>query len=203
MNLAVMEAVASVDRGRFLPRGLEWLSADDMAVPIAPGVTVPSASYTAWVLDLLELQANDRVLEIGTGSGYQAVCLSKLCAEVITCDIDVVPVSVLAEMPENVSVYGDHDGRFGVYGQGEFDAILVTAACSDKDWDLAKSRWEELLVKGGRLVVPIGNEQCEIRKYVKQQRIMDFYLDDRGTYGFASVVPMRGRANVYQELPSD
>jgi protein-L-isoaspartate(D-aspartate) O-methyltransferase len=191
MNHAVMEAVASVDRGRFLPAGMEYLACADMAVPIAPGVTVPTASYTAWVMGLLEVDGDSRVLEVGTGSGYQAVCLSKLCAEVVTCDIDVVPVNVLEQLPENVSVYGDHDGRFGVYQEGEFDAILVTADCSAKDWDIARQYWCDQLRKGGVIVLPMGGE---IRRYRKVQKLYDFVLDDEGPYAYAEVVPMRGRS---------
>ena len=188
MNLAVMEAVASVDRGRFLPAGLEGLATADMAVPISPGVTVPTASYTAWVISLLELQSDSRVLEVGTGSGYQAVCLSQLCAEVVTCDVETELPDFI--VPPNVMVKSNWDGRFGVQGQGEFDAILVTADCSLNDFDIARQYWCDGMRKGGVLVLPMNGE---IRRYRKVQKLYDFVLDDEGPFGFASVVPMRGR----------
>lgn len=193
MNPAVMEAVASVDRGKFLPAGMEWLEAADMAVPLKPGVTVPTASYTAFVLDLLNVGSDSRVLEVGTGSGYQACCLAALCAEVITCDIETELPEFL--VPNNVKVLPNWDGRLGVYNEGEFDAILVTANCNEHDFDQARQYWCDQLCKGGVVVLPFNGE---IRRYRKVQKLYDFALDDEGAFAYAEVVPMRGRANVYE-----
>jgi protein-L-isoaspartate(D-aspartate) O-methyltransferase len=194
MNHAAMEAVRSVDRSKFLPAGMEWLYADDMAVPIKPGVTVPSALYTSWVLELLQVDKSCRVLEVGTGSGYQACCLANLVGEVVTCDIEQELPEF--DVPHNVKVLLNWDGRLGVYNEGEFDAILVTANCTAADFDQAQQFWTDQLCKGGRLVVPFNGE---IRRYRKVQKLFDFTLDDEGPFWTCSVVPMRGRMSVYQE----
>lgn len=175
-------ALESVDRNRFLPEKYKGLGDSETAIPFADGITVPPKGITELVCDLLELHPDDRVLEIGTGSGYQACVLAHLCAEVITCDVVSVDGQIVEKLPDNVTVYSAKDGRYPFLWE-KFDAVLVTAG-TEKIYDF----WEDVLEDGGRLVVPEGKEpNYEIRKYVKQ----DGKLSDVGTFAYVSVVPIR------------
>jgi protein-L-isoaspartate(D-aspartate) O-methyltransferase len=186
----IEEALAAVNRDAFLPAGYKGIE-EDMAVPLAPGVTCPPVSYTRLILELLDLKPSDRVFEVGTGSGYQAAVMAKMCAEVVTTEVGLV--SELQPwagesgqsrlLPESVSVFSETDGRFLPINQGVFDAVLVTCG-TDKVYDF----WKNILAEGGRLVVPIGeNGECEIRKYVKNCG----RLEDCGPMGYATFVPIR------------
>jgi protein-L-isoaspartate(D-aspartate) O-methyltransferase len=187
-------ALEMVDRNDFLPAGYKGVEMD-IAVPLAPGVTCPPVSYTRLVLELLDLKPNDRVFEVGTGSGYQAALMAKLCAEVVTTEIELVSqLQPWAEdigqsklLPESVSVFSQTDGRFGPIGQGMFDAVLVTCG-TDKVYDF----WRNILSEGGRLVVPIHRDDnnpgvYELTKFVKNAG----RLEDSGMFGWAEFVPIR------------
>lgn len=175
-------ALESVDRAEFLPERFKSLAKADTAVPFADGITVPPTSMTALVVGLLDLSIDDKVLEIGTGSGYQTAVLSRCCAEVQSCDIVRVPAEVIAKLPENVTIHHERDGRWP-FTWDKFDAILVTAG-SDKLYDF----WSDVLNEGGRLVLPIGaDHRYEVRKFIKENgKLRDF-----GTFAYADVVPLR------------
>lgn len=178
----VRSALDSVDRNRFLPGKYKGLGDQEVAVPFADGITVPPKGITELVCGLLDLHPDDRVLEIGTGSGYQSAVLARLCAEVYTCDVVHVHPEIVERLPENVTVYSEKDGRYTFLWE-KFDAVLVTAG-TEKIYDF----WEDVLEEGGRLVVPEGKEpNYEIRKYIKESG----KLRDYGTFAYCSVVPIR------------
>jgi protein-L-isoaspartate(D-aspartate) O-methyltransferase len=190
----IEEALAAVNRDAFLPAGYKGIE-EDMAVPLAPGVTCPPVSYTRLILELLDLKPSDRVFEVGTGSGYQAAVMAKMCAEVVTTEVGLV--SELQPwagesgqsrlLPESVSVFSETDGRFLPINQGVFDAVLVTCG-TDKVYDF----WKNILAEGGRLVVPLKREDssrsdCEITLFKK----VSGKLNDFGLFGYADFVPIR------------
>lgn len=177
------EAVGLIDRARFLPERYRSLADVDCAVVINEGITVPTKVYTELVIDLLELKSDDRVLEIGTGSGYQSAVLATVCSEVHTVDIAPIPDEVIDSLPENVFVHREKDGRYPCMQEGEFDAVLVTAGAEKiYEW------WAQVLREGGVLVVPIGGQQhYEVRKYVKRYG----FMRDMGTFAYASFIPLR------------
>ena len=182
-DIDVNFALDSVKRADFLPLTYQSLGEEDQAIPYGDGITVPPRSYTALVMDLLDLKHNDKVMEIGTGSGYQTKVLSILCAEVHSCDICKIPVEVLELLPEHVLCYPEKDGRYPFVFEKDFDAVLVTAG-SDKVYDF----WADSLADGGRLVVPIGEKGVyEVRKYVKHKGRME----DMGPFGLMDFVPLR------------
>ena len=152
----VLEAMRTVPRHLFVPSDYLELAYNDYPLPIGYGQTISQPYIVAWMTELLELEPGEKVLEIGTGSGYQAAILAELDGvEVYT--IEIVPE--LAEIAENrlrELGYSDvkvmqGDGYYGWAEYAPFDAIIVTAAPDHLPAPLV-----EQLVEGGRLVIPIG-----------------------------------------------
>ncbi len=160
----VLAAMERVPRHRFLPPEAQGNAYADRAVPIAEGQSISQPFIVALMAQALQLRGDERVLEIGTGSGYAAAVLSQLAADVVT--IERLPA--LAEAAEqrlatlgyvNVRVIGG-DGTAGLPGEAPFDAITVAAA---SPWVPRPLR--EQLARGGRLVIPVGGrgEQLLLR----------------------------------------
>ncbi|RAL25359.1 protein-L-isoaspartate O-methyltransferase [Lujinxingia litoralis] len=154
---AVLEAMRQVPRERFVSRRYRDRAYADTALPIGHGQTISQPYVVAWMTVLLRPHHEDRVLEVGTGSGYQAAVLARLVAEVFTIErIDAVAEEArdtLAELGvDNVAVRSG-DGSTGWAGVAPFDAVLVTAG-----GPAVPSPLLEQLRVGGRLVMPVGPE---------------------------------------------
>jgi protein-L-isoaspartate(D-aspartate) O-methyltransferase len=154
-NRQVLEVMRAVPRHRFVPEYLLGSSYRDSPLPIGEGQTISQPYIVALMTELLELQEHDRVLEIGTGSGYQAAILSRLAASVIS--VERFPSlardahKILAELGyENVRIEIG-DGSLGWPEGAPYDAIVVTAASPQIPEPLMGQ-----LADGGRLVAPIG-----------------------------------------------
>ncbi|MEZ0396001.1 MAG: protein-L-isoaspartate(D-aspartate) O-methyltransferase [Anaerolineales bacterium] len=152
----LLAALRTVPRHRFVPPDeLEWAYADG-PLPIGHGQTISQPYIVALMTDLLHLAPTARVLEVGTGSGYQAAILGKMAAEVHT--VEVIPElarqaeKVLAELGfRNVQVHVG-DGSLGWPETAPYDGILVAAAAPDVPPPLL-----DQLAEGGRLVLPVGS----------------------------------------------
>jgi protein-L-isoaspartate(D-aspartate) O-methyltransferase len=153
----VLEAMARVPRELFVPEALRDQAYDDSALPIGSDQTISQPAMVAHICALLDLQGDERVLDVGTGSGYQAAVLAELAAEVHT--IERLPA--LAERARanlDVAGYAERvvvkvgDGTLGDPEHAPFDAIAVAAAAPEPPPALY-----EQLGPGGRLVVPVGN----------------------------------------------
>jgi len=163
-NESVMAAIGQVPRHRFVPPEMVSDAYENRPLPIGHGQTISQPYIVALMTDLLELEAQDRVLEIGTGSGYQAAILSGLVAEVKTLEIIEAlghqASSRLAALGyTNVEVrigdgyYGWIDDAVENEAEAEaFDAIIVTAAASHIPPPLVRQ-----LKPGGILVIPVGS----------------------------------------------
>jgi protein-L-isoaspartate(D-aspartate) O-methyltransferase len=152
----VLAAMARVPREAFFPEELSRFAYEDGAFPIGFGQTISQPFIVAMICQLLALGGSERVLDVGTGSGYQAAVLAELAAEVVT--IERVPElaararAALAEAGyERVEVRVG-DGSLGVPERGPFDAIAVAAAAPAVPPDLYAE-----LAEGGRLVLPRGS----------------------------------------------
>ncbi len=155
-NEDVIHALKTVPRQRFVPTSLADQAYDDTALPIGYGQTISQPSLVAWMTELLELEEGDKVLEIGTGSGYQAAILAELgYVEVYTIEIVPELSDRAAETLEELGYTNIHiqqgDGYYGWEEYAPFDAIIVTAAPDHLPGPLA-----EQLAEGGILVIPIG-----------------------------------------------
>lgn len=151
----VLVAMRTVPRHLFVPGHVIGTAYRDSPLPIGQGQTISQPYIVALMTELLELMETDRVLEIGTGSGYQAAILSRLAAKVIT--IERLPSlaretkRLLAELGyDNVRVEIG-DGSLGWPDQTPYDAIIVTAAAPEMPEPLS-----EQLADGGRLLAPVG-----------------------------------------------
>jgi protein-L-isoaspartate(D-aspartate) O-methyltransferase len=153
---AVLRAMQTVPREQFVPADLREAAYDDRALPIACGQTISQPAVVAYMTDRLCLAPNHRVLEIGTGSGYQAAVL----AEIVR---DVFSIERIAELAETAAArlarlgYANVHVRAGDGTQGwpeaaPFNAIMVTAAAAD----VPPALLAQLVVPGGRLIMPVG-----------------------------------------------
>lgn len=156
----MLAALASIPRERFIPGSQRDRAYANVALPIGSGQTISQPLVVARMLETLTLQPTDRVLDIGTGSGYHAALLSLLAAHVWTIErhraLSERAERALAEVGiDNVTcVVGD--GWSGLPDRAPFDAINVAAATGDA----VPAALEEQLAPGGRLVAPVGtNEQ--------------------------------------------
>jgi protein-L-isoaspartate(D-aspartate) O-methyltransferase len=158
---AVLEAVGAVPRHLFVPAALRPRAYDDVALPIGNGQTISQPSTQARCLAALRLTRRDRVLEVGTGSGYQTALLARLCGQVFS--IERVPrlaeqarTALQAAGLTNVSLLLG-DGTLGWRDCAPFDAIVVAAASPDVPQPL----WEQLAA-GGRMLLPLGEQDAQV-----------------------------------------
>jgi len=163
----VLSALLKVERHRFVPE--EYLNSaySDQPLPIGAGQTISQPYIVALMTELLELKGNEKVLEIGTGSGYQAAILAELAKEVYSIEI----IGSLASKANNrllelgyqsVKVKSG-DGYLGWPEAAPFDAIIITAAPDHIPQPLI-----DQLKEGGRMVVPVGTYAQELKKIVKR-----------------------------------
>lgn len=156
----ILRAMGAVPRHRFVPAEEQAKAYDDAPLPIGHGQTISQPFVVAWMAELAGVRAGSRVLDVGTGSGYQAAVLAELGAEVFS--IERIPeLAARAERTLAACSYRVHlrcaDGKVGWPEEAPFDAILVAAASEQVPIALL-----DQLTPGGRLVLPIGDEHQEL-----------------------------------------
>jgi protein-L-isoaspartate(D-aspartate) O-methyltransferase len=177
LDARVLAAMRQVPRHLFVPPAQAEQAYDDRALPIGEGQTISQPYMVGIMTAALELRSTDRILEIGTGSGYQAAILSILAREVVTVerrsDLAAVAAARLAELGyDNVQVVVA-DGSAGYAAGAPYDAILVTAAAPS-----VPSPLKAQLADGGRLVVPVGPRDLQKLKLVR--RVGSDYVEREG-----------------------
>lgn len=179
----VLTAMAEVERHEFVPLRARHLAYLNQPLPIGYGQTISQPYIVALMTDLLGVDADDRVLEVGTGSGYQAAILAKLAREV--CSIEIIePLGNEARRRLERLGYANvrtqlGDGYYGWPGGGEFDAIVVTAAASHVPPPLIGQ-----LRPGGRMVIPVGS------RFMVQQLVL-VEKEMNGTVRTRQLLPVR------------
>lgn len=157
-NKEVLQAMAKVERHRFVPASLRRVAYADRPLPIGHGQTISQPYIVALMTEKLEPKKTDRVLEIGTGSGYQAAVLAELVDQVYTIEIVEPLGKKAAETLEALDHDNVHvrigDGYKGWPEEAPFDAIIVTAAPEEIPQPLV-----DQLREGGRMMIPVGSSR--------------------------------------------
>jgi protein-L-isoaspartate(D-aspartate) O-methyltransferase len=167
-DMAVLHAVSQIPRHLFVPESVRHRAYEDSALPIASGQTISQPFIQALYLDVIALTGRERVLEIGTGSGYQTALLSLLAGSVFSVErIPALAQSARAALDaagiRNVSIFVG-DGTLGWRPYAPYDAILVSAASPAIPQPLV-----DQLAPGGRMVVPIGDKQIQTLHVVRRE----------------------------------
>ncbi len=189
-DVAVLEAIGSVPRHLFMDNSFIQYAYIDKAFPIAVGQTISQPYTVAFQTESLKLKKFDKVLEVGTGSGYQAAVLCKMGATVYTIerhkalyDFARILLPTLGYRPQ--FFYGD--GYLGLPTYGPFDKIIVTAGASTVPEPL-----KQQLKIGGILVIPIGKSNLQTMKIVTRISETVYAEEDKG--GFVFVPLLNGLA---------
>ncbi len=153
---AVLEAMRRVPRHLFVSEGQQRQAYDDNPLPIGHAQTISQPYIVAYMTEILELAPEDRVLEVGTGSGYQAAILSEIVAEVYSIEIIPELVENARDNLDQAGCTGVHiktgDGYYGWEEHAPYDAIIVTAAAGEA----IPPPLIEQLKPGGRMIIPVG-----------------------------------------------
>jgi protein-L-isoaspartate(D-aspartate) O-methyltransferase len=165
-DLRVLHAIATVPRHRFVPDSVRHRAYEDSALPIGAGQTISQPYVQARSLELLRLTGNDRVLEVGAGSGYQTALLAELASTVLAVERIPELARAAREALERVGVRNATvvvgDGTLGWRAYAPFDAIVVAAASPAVPAPLL-----EQLAPGGRLVIPLGDQEQQVLTLVE------------------------------------
>ncbi len=190
----VLAALRDVPRERFVPAARAAEAWDDRALPIEAGQTISQPYVVALMAEALRIAPGDRVLEIGTGSGYAAAVLARLAREVYTVERHAGLADRALEVLRSLGYRNVHvriaDGTLGWREEAPFDAILVSAAGPRVPPTL-----ESQLGRGGRLVVPVGAVHAGQRLLrVTRLERDDFSREDLGDVQFVPLVGAEGFA---------
>jgi protein-L-isoaspartate(D-aspartate) O-methyltransferase len=178
----VLDAIAATPRERFVPEALRDHAYDNEALPIAGGQTISQPLVVARMLELLELDGDEVVLDVGTGSGYHAALLAQLAREVISIEVvselHDAAVATLRELGLRNVTCLLADGWRGLPERAPYDAINVAAASGRQP----PTRLLEQLAAGGRMVLPVGR---------RRQRLTVVRRDDDGRVSVETLEPVR------------
>lgn len=179
----LLEVMEDIPRHLFVDRGFEEWAYKDQAFPIGEDQTISQPYTVAYMTQWLEPQAEDKVLEIGTGSGYQAAILSRLCRKVYTLErfesLYEKATKRLEQMGyDNVRTFFS-DGHEGLPRFAPYDKILVTAGT-----DSIPEPLKEQLVIGGLMVIPVGSGASQVMTRLHKISEDEFDIERKGAFRF-------------------
>lgn len=164
----VVDAMEEVERHKFVPADQIEFAYKDRPLPIGEGQTISQPYIVAYMTELLDLQTDERVLEIGTGSGYQAAILAKLCDQVYSIEINELlgkrAKNTLDSLGFENVITKIGDGYKGWEEYAPFDAIIVTCAPTSIPEPL-----QEQLAEGGRMIIPVGGRFVQYLTLLKKK----------------------------------
>jgi protein-L-isoaspartate(D-aspartate) O-methyltransferase len=163
----VLQAMLRVPRHEFVPQPYREQAYEDHPLPIGEGQTISQPYVVAAMLAMLQLNLSDKVLEVGTGSGYVTALLAELAAHVYSIERH----ASLAQNAHNVLARLGHrnltlitgDGSLGLLNAAPFDAIIVSAAAADVPQALV-----DQLAEGGRMIIPVGNAESQQLLFIRK-----------------------------------
>lgn len=185
-NEKVLQAINNVPRHLFMESSLVNHAYQDKALPIGAGQTISQPYTVAVQSELLEVKPFEKVLEVGTGSGYQACVLLEMSVRVYTIErqreLYLKAMSFLPQIGYNPQFfYGD--GYLGLPTYGPFDKIIITAGAPE----VPKALLEQLKV-GGRLVAPIGDSQVQVMTVVERKGQDSYVTTHHGSFIFVPLL---------------
>ncbi len=182
----ILEAIGTIPRHLFMDSSFINFSYKDQAFPIGGGQTISQPYTVAFQTELLDVRARDKVLEIGTGSGYQTAVLLELGASVYTIErqrkLFLRSQAILGELGYKPHFFFG-DGYLGKESYGPFDRILVTAAVNEVPESLTRQ-----LKMGGILVVPVGGALQQVMVRIIRRGEKDFERTEHGSFAFVPLV---------------
>jgi protein-L-isoaspartate(D-aspartate) O-methyltransferase len=159
-DIKVLAAMLKVERHRFVPPAYRSEAYEDHPLPVGEGQTISQPYIVAFMTEALELEKKDEVLEIGTGSGYQAAILAEICDSVFTIEIfrslGLSAIKTLDELGYTNVFVRIGDGYKGWTEHAPYDAIIVTCAP-----DHVPEMLEAQLAEGGRMIIPVGGDYTQ------------------------------------------
>jgi protein-L-isoaspartate(D-aspartate) O-methyltransferase len=187
-DIAVLKAIGDVERHKFVPEAIKHHAYRDVALPIGYGQTISQPYTVAYMTQALKLKPDSKVLEIGTGSGYQAAILSSMGMNVFSIERHFEIYAATQKLFDKLGVrvhtkYGD--GTIGWDEYAPYDGIIVTAGSPSIPASLKKQ-----LAPGARLVIPVGDKSSQTLKIIT--KIEEDSFDERDVPQF-SFVPLIGR----------
>ncbi|HPD95728.1 MAG TPA: protein-L-isoaspartate(D-aspartate) O-methyltransferase [Tenuifilaceae bacterium] len=183
---AVLEAMLQVPRHFFMDSGFLNFAYSDQAFPIGCGQTISQPYTVAFQTQLLQVSKMDKVLEVGTGSGYQAAILLQMGVRLYTVErhrgLFLNSKALLESMGYHpVCVYGD--GYKGLPGYAPFDRILVTAGASE----IPEKLIDQLAV-GGRMVIPVGDDNGQVMTLIEKISPTEVKTTNHGNFMFVPLI---------------
>jgi len=186
----VLEAMQKVERHRFVPEAVQHHAYKDIALPIGYGQTISQPYTVAIMTQALKVQPGDKVLEIGTGSGYQAAILYEMGAKVFTIERNYElynrALKIFDELNLKIAARCS-DGTIGWDEFSPYDGIIVTAGSPS----IPKALKKQLAV-GGRLVIPVGDRQTQVLKILTKISDEEFSVNEIPYFAFVPLVGKEG-----------
>ena len=185
-NLEVLEAINRVPRQDFMVGRFIDFAYSNRAYPIDEGQTVSQPYTVAFQTQLLDIQKDEKVLEVGTGSGYQCAVLLEVGAEVYTIERNMKLFEKARDLLQKLG-YKPHcflgDGYEGLPAHGPFDKIIITASAPE----IPPKLLEQLKI-GGKLVVPVGNRPTQEMTLVEKVASQDYIQTTHGNFIFVPLI---------------
>lgn len=179
----VLEAIGVVPRHLFLDKAFEEWAYKDQAFPINDGQTISQPYTVAFQTQLLDVQPTDKILEIGTGSGYQAAVLSHLCKRIYSIErhksLYIKTSTLLRNIGYNSIRTLHGDGYLGAERYAPYDKIIITAGAS-----IFPQQLFDQLAIGGYLIIPIGEDDAKTMKRITKISDTNYETEDFGVFRF-------------------
>jgi protein-L-isoaspartate(D-aspartate) O-methyltransferase len=184
----VLKAIEEVERHKFVPEAMKHHAYNDVALPIGHGQTISQPYTVAFMTQVLKASPGDKVLEIGTGSGYQAAILNRMGMEVYSIERNVDIFYRTRKLFDELGLRINTkcgDGTLGWEEYSPFDGIIVTAGSPTIPGSLKKQ-----VAPGGRIVIPVGDKTSQRLKILIKLEEDNFDIEDIPEFAF---VPLIGR----------
>ncbi len=191
VNEQVLAAIGKIPRHLFLDSSFESFAYRDVPFPIGSGQTISQPYTVAFQSQLLDIKKGDKVLEVGTGSGYQAIVLLELGAKVYSIERQRKLYDKTRKLLTDMGYLGKlfyGDGYKGLPSYAPFDKIIVTAGAPEVPKELLKQ-----LKVGGTLVIPVGGDEGQVMYSIKRISETDFEQTKHGDFAFVPMLKNRAR----------